>query len=478
MSAISWSLLLFLPLLAFFSYSLSSAANGGRVSSKLNFLVAGRSIGTIPAAFSVAAAWIWAPALFVSAQKAFIDGWVGLFWFTVPNVVCLILFSFFATKIRTLKPEGFTLSELMRDVYSDRVQSLYWVSLIGLTMCAFAVQLLAGGTLLSTLTGLNYPLCAAILALMPLAYSLAFGLRSSIFTDFVKIIIIFLGFALIVPILFSTVGLDAVISGMSGVKHDVVDLFDARGMGVFLAFGLPVTIGLLSGPFGDQAFWQRAFAIGEPSKVRSAFISAAFIFGIVPALMGIIGFAAAGTGFIPKNPEMVNIEFIGAVLPGWVLVVFVMMAFAGIVSILDSKLCAVSSIVGHDIYQRFKGKTATEEGELYLSRVSMLGLTVAAFAISQIPDLKLVHLFLFYGTLRASTMLPTIYTLMTGGKTSEGSIFWGVVTALSIGLPAFAYGTLTKNTSLALAASIFTVLLPGIVIALSRVTAALRRENV
>lgn len=43
----------------------------GFVFSKLHFLVANREISRVPAAFSIAAAWIWAPALFVSAEKAY-----------------------------------------------------------------------------------------------------------------------------------------------------------------------------------------------------------------------------------------------------------------------------------------------------------------------------------------------------------------------------------------------------------------------
>ena len=45
------------------------------------FLVGNRRMGTIKSAMSIAATWIWAPALFVSAEKAYSNGWPGLFWF-------------------------------------------------------------------------------------------------------------------------------------------------------------------------------------------------------------------------------------------------------------------------------------------------------------------------------------------------------------------------------------------------------------
>ena len=42
--------------------------------SKESFHVADRNIGTGVAALSIAATWIWAPALFTSAEKAYTSG--------------------------------------------------------------------------------------------------------------------------------------------------------------------------------------------------------------------------------------------------------------------------------------------------------------------------------------------------------------------------------------------------------------------
>lgn len=51
------------------------------------FYVGDRHMGTLQSAMSIAATWIWAPALFVSAEKAYANGFVGLFWFLVPNIL-------------------------------------------------------------------------------------------------------------------------------------------------------------------------------------------------------------------------------------------------------------------------------------------------------------------------------------------------------------------------------------------------------
>lgn len=63
------------------------------------FCVGSRSENWLMSALSIAATWIWAPALFVSTEKAYSTGWVGLFWFLVPNALCLVIFIPFAKRI-------------------------------------------------------------------------------------------------------------------------------------------------------------------------------------------------------------------------------------------------------------------------------------------------------------------------------------------------------------------------------------------
>lgn len=109
------------------------------------FCVGSRKENWIMSALSIAATWIWAPALFVSTEKAYTNGFVGLFWFLIPNVLCLILFIPFAKRIRREMPEGITLSGYMRDKYkSDGVKRVYLFQLMGLSVLSTGVQLLAG----------------------------------------------------------------------------------------------------------------------------------------------------------------------------------------------------------------------------------------------------------------------------------------------------------------------------------------------
>lgn len=111
-----------------------------------SFYVGNRNMGTVRSAMSIAATWIWAPALFTSAEKAYLNGVPGLFWFLVPNILCLLIFIPFAKRIRKEMPNGITLSGYMHKKYrSEKVKGVYLFQLTMLTVLSTAVQLLAGG---------------------------------------------------------------------------------------------------------------------------------------------------------------------------------------------------------------------------------------------------------------------------------------------------------------------------------------------
>ena len=251
------------------------------------------------------------------------------------------------------------------------------------------------------------------------------------------------------------------IAGLGSITGEYTSLTSETGLAVFLGFGLPTAVGLISGPFGDQCFWQRTFAIRKDRLGRSFFFGA-LLFGLVPLTMSMVGFAAAGTDFIAKDTGMVNMEFIMSVLPAWVLAPFLMMCLSGLLSTVDSNLCAAASMTTD---WQITGKL--ENGDnIRISRHVMLALLAVSILIANIPGLTVTHLFLFYGTLRASTLLPTVLTLL-GKKLSASGVYSGIVASLCVGLPVFAIGNIYNLSAWKTAGSLISVLTSGIVAVLA-----------
>lgn len=420
---------------------------------KSNFHVADRNIGTVIGALSIAATWIWAPALFTSAEKAYSQGIIGFLWFLVPNALCLLIFIPFAKKIRRELPEGITLSGYMQHRYkSKKVKDIYLFQLSSLSVLSTAVQLLAGSKILNLITGVPFWIWTVILAVVAFTYSQISGIKASIITDNLQIIFIIGSLAVLVPmVLFHSQGLDSVLSGLGGISGNYAEFSGKYALEVFLGFGLPTTIGLISGPFGDQSFWQRVFSIREKS-LGKAFTIGAAIFALVPILVSVIGFSAAGAGFVANDTSMINFEYIKSILPSWALIPFLVMILSGLLSTVDSNLCSAASLTT-DL--KFKDNTKA-------SKLTMVILLIIAIAIANIPGLTVTYLFLFYGTLRASTLLPTVLTLK-GKKLTEQGVYCGIICALIIGLPIFAYGNIANISLLKTIGSLTTVLMSGII---------------
>ena len=417
------------------------------------FCVGNRDIGWGISALSIAATWIWAPALFTSTENAYTKGFAGLFWFLVPNVLCLILFIPFAKRIREEMPEGITLSGYMHEKYrSGAVKNVYLFQLGALSALSTGVQLLAGSKILSMLTGIPFAAMTVIMTVIAFSYSQFSGIRASILTDAIQMV--FMLAASIGFVAFGVKnggGIETLLTGLGGAAGDAGGLFSERGWEIFLGFGLPTTIGLISGPFGDQCFWQRAFCVRK-DRIGRAFLIGALLFGIVPLSMGILGFIGAGMGYAVTDIGVINFELISALLPAWAVIPFLFMIISGLLSTIDSNLCAVSSLTTDIFRKNTMGKT----------KLSMALLLAAGIAVANIPGLTVTHLFLMYGTLRASTLLPTIFTLK-GIRLAPQGIVAGVITAMAIGLPVFGYGNINGIAIYKTAGSLLTVFLSGAV---------------
>lgn len=412
----------------------------GYADNKTSFLVARREISGVAGAMSTAAAWAWAPALFISAQMAYLNGIAGLFWFTIGNFLSLIVFGLFVHKLRASQPNGFTLAGYIKEKFSTRVQNIFLLELWMLASCAFAINALAGSQAVQTISGINYHLVTVVLAAIALVYALRGGLKASVITEIFKIVILWAGILAIVPWVWSAAGGSVLSLGFGGITGNGASLVNDFALGVFMAVGMSTALGHLGAPWGDNGFYQRAFAIKQ-NKIKHAFIGGAFIFVFVPLMIGSLGFVAAGSGLeIPKElVGMTTIITIGSLLPSWTVLVVLFMLLAGLVAVLDSQLNSAASLVGHDIKNKFSTDTS-ESASIRWSRAGMLALAVMALTIANWPGMTLLTIFLFFGVMRATVWWPMMLHLWKPDLITEKGMFWGIIIAFVIGFPMFVYG--------------------------------------
>lgn len=447
-----------LILLGFFIYAISFCMPG--VKNKVEYMVGRRDFGALSIGFSIAATWIWAPALFVAGEQAYTNGWVGLLYFFVPNVLCLLVFAPFAIKVRKLFPHGKTLAEYMDYMYSPRVRRLYILQTGGLAILSQTVQLLAGAKIICLLTGWDFFLVTAGMGLFALFYAYKDGIRASIGLDVFYMTIMLFVCAILVPLMIKTAGLGTLVAGVTSINGDVKSLVDPRGLSILASFGLATFINLIAGPFGDQNAWQLIFSVKE-NKILKAHVIAAIAFAVVPFSMGILGFLAAGSGFRPVDVSIVNFELVNKILPEWATAIFLIMVMGGLLSTLDSNLCAISAI-----YSNIRPTAQLTE----IKRAMAIFGTIIPILGANIPGLKILHLFLFYGAFRTITLLPTMLTIIKGSRAPgkglpEKGIYYGILAGLIFGLPVFAYGNFFNVSLYKVVGSLLCLLVPLVPVA-------------
>ena len=424
---------------------------------KDGFLVANRKVNWFTGGTSIAASWIWAPALFISVQMAYQKGLAGIFWFTFPNVIALLIFAFLAPKIRKRLPEGYTLPQYIKyKLKSSKVHKLYLFPYFFYQLMAVTVQLFAGGSLISLLTGISLIKVMPILAIIALVYTLISGLKASVVTDFVQLAMIFTIGVIIIPLTWSASGgLSAITAGLAGLEG-TRNIFDP---GIAFSFGIVTTIGLIAGAVSDQQYWQRSFAI-KKGHLKKSFVFGACLFGIVPIALSTLGFLAANPASGVVLPEGVDISMIGVqtvatALPGWAVFLFVIMLLAGLSSTLDSGLSAASSLWVTDII-----KTKSDQHAIKSARLAMIGITIVglliALGVVYIPKFGLQHLWWVFNTIAACILIPTILSLYWDKLSAQG-VLGGIIISFVVGIPFFIYGNVVGSTIITVFSSLFII---------------------
>jgi SSS family transporter len=414
-----------------------------------DFLVMNRQLGTFRGAFSIAASWIWAPAVFICSQKSFEQGLPGIFWFTAPNILCFFVFVPIALRVRQLLPEGYSMPDYLYTRFGNdakvHISSLFVY--FGYQIGAIIINALAGGVLLNTLTGLPVEICILLMTGAALSYSIISGLRASVITDVVQMsLILFIAFILVPWVLKETGGLEVLTQGLGGKSGNYGNIFDPA---VAYGFGIAATISLISGPLADQMFFQRTFAAKRESVV-SIFVVGGLVFGIVPIVLSILGFVAAAPSVQAvvqiTDPQMVGPQLVGHFLPSWALALFVILAFAGLSSTLDSAFAAISSLVAVDVYKRYINKQADDDQMLKIARLGMLGFAALGTGVALLQP-KLLWVFLIYGALASAMLVPVFFSLFSKRVTGAG-IVASILLSIMISLPLSVYANVTQNTNL------------------------------
>ncbi|MEO9274171.1 sodium:solute symporter [Marinomonas sp. 5E14-1] len=340
--------------------------------------------------------------LFGPAESATWGGIGAILGYALGVLVPSFLMIPLGTRIRQLMPTGHTLTEF---VYARYGRSVYVVVLFIMLFYLF-ISLTAGLTGIAQMVALLAPVplwvTASIVMLSTLLYTLYGGLKVTIFTDRIQMLVI-LPFILLILFLGwqATGGIAPVISGLQEKAPHLLNPFDSTGMETGVTFFLAVC---LTGLF-YQGTWQRIFAARDNKVIRNGFIYSGLIsFPIILAL-GVFGLAFVGLSVSGTGSTALFSVMLGSA-PYWLLVGMIFFGLALIMSSADSTISGFHSMFIVDLNRLFsglKGDKLAVVSRWLIVAISILALIVASKGFS------ILYLFLLADLLCCAAAFPVFF---------------------------------------------------------------------
>lgn len=308
-----------------------------------------------------------------------------------------------------------------------------WRVIAALIMVVFlgayaAAQISAGGKALQGVLGWDPRLGAVVSAVLILAYSVAGGIRASIWTDAIQSFVMLAAMTLLFVVgVVSRGGVHATIEDMSAVPH-FLDWFPpdllfpgAIGMGLFVLGWMFAGLSVI----GQPHVMVRFMALDSPDNMMRA---RAWYYGYFTLFYGL----ATGVGMLSRlylpdlgalDPELALPTMALQLLPG----VFVGMILAGIfaatMSTADSLVLSCSAAITHDLMPERQEKS-------WKLKAATGFVTALALGIAVSGNRSVFNLVILAWSTLASAFAPLLIIYASGRRISE----IGAIIAMAIGV--------------------------------------------
>ncbi|HZJ96050.1 MAG TPA: sodium:solute symporter [Thiopseudomonas sp.] len=367
-----------------------------------DFLVARNSQSSTATLLTLLATTLGTWILFGPAQAATWGGIGAITGYALGSMVPSLIMTQIGPRIRTLMPEGHTLTEFVLGRYG---RVMYAFVLVIMVFFMF-ISLTAGLTAIAEMVALLAPVplwqTASIVMVATLIYTLYGGLRVTIFTDRLQMLVI-LPF-LMVLIFFgwkATGGITPMVLNLQEKAPHLLNPFELNGLKSGLTFFLAV---VLTGLF-YQGTWQRIFAARSSRVIRNGFILSGLLIFPIIFIMGLFGLAFVGLD-LPGDGSVALFSVLLRDAPLWFAIGLLPFGLALIMSSADSTISALTSIFVVDmgrLLPKFKS-----HGLLKLSRWLIIVLSVPVLIVAA-QGYSILYLFLLADLLCCAAAFPVFF---------------------------------------------------------------------
>lgn len=408
-----------------------------RIEKNDDFLVAGRRLGPVMLAGTLAATEVGGGSSLGVAEKAYGEWGLSAAWYVLTMAITFLALTLIAPRLRATGvrtvPESFRLR--YGPVNGVVTAVILLLPMIGLT----AIQLMASATVLTVMTGLDYGVSVLVVTVVVTIYSVMGGLWSVTLTDVVQWVLIVLGSALVIPY-----ALD-----MAGGFQEVVSRLPPEKLSPTAGIGWKQIVALSVMYFASfsvgQESMQRFFAAADGRAARrGAFLAAAVyvVYAFIPAFIGVIAWTMVQSGQLDAEllsahgPRYVLPAMASLVLPSFAVGLLFAALISATMSSADSNLLAAGSIFANDLYKIHFRRQADDAELLAVTRWVMVATSLLSLGVALLDLQDMVSLLMFSFTLRAGgVFIPYVvghYWKRPGPAASLSAIVLGSAVVIAV----------------------------------------------
>jgi len=387
-----------------------------------NYLTANRNIGVFSLTTSLIASALGAWILFGPASAATWGGIGAVIGYTLGTAFPMIFLISLGKKIRNEFPKGSTLIEFLRKRFGKSLFKLILLMTIFYMFVFLCAEVTAVAILINYISGTELWITALIILIATLVYTLYGGLRASIFTDNIQMIVIIVLFFISVFYLTSFTGDEF---SFSFVKQKSPHLLSGSYIPNYTA-GVTFFIAVAATNLFHQGNWQRVYAAKNNKVLKKSLIVAFIVIIPIVLFMGFSGLVA-----VSVEPKVVpDLGFFSLLLreqTEFLSLVIVILGLSLAISTVDTLVNAISSLIVVDGKATFNFNKKTDY--LKLSKYSIMILAIIAFAIAS-KGFSVLYLFLLADLFCCAfvmTVFYSFYNKMLNEKTAYISIVIGLI---------------------------------------------------
>jgi len=387
-----------------------------------NYLTANRNIGFFSLTTSLVASALGAWVLFGPASAATWGGIGAVIGYALGTAFPMIFFIFLGSKIRNEFPKGSTLIEFLRKRFAKSLFKLVLIMTIFYMFVFLCAEVTAVAILINYISGTELWITALTVLITTLIYTLYGGLRASIFTDNIQMIVILVLFLISV---FHLISFSGDHFSFSFIKEKSPHLLSASYIPNYTS-GLTFFIAVAATNLFHQGNWQRIYAAKNNATLKKSLIFAFIVIIPIVFFMGFSGLVAVSV----DSKVIPDLGFFSLILRDqteFLSIIIVVLGLSLTISTVDTLVNAISSLIIVDGKTAFNFNKNTDY--LKFSKYFMIGLSTIAFVIASI-GFSILYLFLLADLFCCAFVLTVFYSFYNkklNEKTAHISIIIGLI---------------------------------------------------